>query len=234
MKKRQLHFRYFQMWTALLLPSAVLVALLIWQAPDRHNPFTPIDLTDRPGLATRHKLTNVQRHPETCFKALDDADVLYTRLEDSPPGETCGKYDALTLDRSLTPYSATLSMTCAQTATLYMWERHVARPAAIEIFGSPIVEIETYGSFSCRKIARTNRTSEHAHANAIDISGFVLENGRRITVKGHWHKGGPEGAFLKRVRNGACRMFSVTLGPDYNADHADHFHFDMGPGRACR
>jgi len=26
----------------------------------------------------------------------------------------------------------------------------------------------------------------------------------------------------------------VTLGPEYNAAHADHFHLDMGGGKVCR
>lgn len=179
-------------------------------------------------------MTQLERHPEACFNALDATGVLYTPLEDSPPGEACGKYDALTLDQSLTPYSATLSMTCWQTASLYMWERHVARPAAVEIFGSPIARIETYGSFSCRNIAGTSQRSEHAFGNAIDISGFRLEDGRLINVETHWNNDGPEGEFLERVHDGACRLFSVTLGPDFNQAHADHFHFDMGRARTCR
>ena len=32
------------------------------------------------------------------------------------------------------------------------------------------------------------------------------------------------------MAEGLCR----TLGPDYNAAHRDHFHFDQGPYRICR
>ncbi|MDP3460362.1 MAG: extensin family protein [Hyphomonas sp.] len=223
--------RYF---TLLVLPSALIVGLFLRFAPPQHNPFVPLDLNHKPGLASHFKMTQLARHPDACFNALDATGVLYTPLEDSPRGEACGKYDALTLDRSLTPYSATLSMTCWQTASLYMWERHVARPAAVEIFGSPIARIETYGSFSCRNIAGSDRKSEHALANAIDISGFRLKDGRLINVETHWANGGNEGKFLERVHKGACRIFSVTLGPEYNAAHADHFHFDMGSARICR
>jgi hypothetical protein len=217
--------RYF---TLLVLPSALVVGVFLRFAPPRHTPFVPLDLNHKPGLASHFKVTQLKRHPDACFSALDATGVLYTPLEGSPRGEACGKYDALTLDRSLTPHSATLSMTCWQTASLYMWELHVARPAATEIFGSPIARIETYGSFSCRNIAGRGRKSEHATANAVDISGFRLEDGRLINVKTHWANCGKEGEFLKRVHKGACRIFSVTLGPDYNAAHADHFHFDMG------
>jgi hypothetical protein len=219
------------LWIALIAAAA---GLYLWLAPARHNPLKPLDLTDRPGLALHYKLGQLHRRPEACFRALDSVGVLYTRLPDSAPDSTCGKVDALTLDRSLTPYSASLDMTCAQTAALHAWERHIARPAALEIFGSPIARIETYGSFSCRNIAGTDRRSEHAFANAIDVSGFTLANGRLITVKAHWGAQGPEGDFLARVHDGACGVFSVTLGPDFNAAHADHFHFDMGPASTCR
>jgi hypothetical protein len=224
----------FRAWIVLLAVPLLVVALFLWLAPPRHNPFAPIDLTDKLGLGTHAKLERARTHREACFSALDSAGVLYTPLEDAPKGEKCGLRNALTLERTLTPSSATLSMTCAETAALYTWERHVARPAAVDILGSPLARIETYGSFSCRNIAGSGRLSEHAHANAVDISGFRLENGRLIDVKTHWKQGRPEAKFLKRVHKGGCDIFSVTLGPDYNAAHRDHFHFDMGNGRTCK
>ena len=92
-------------------------------APPWHNPFVLLDLNHKPALASHCNMTRLERHPDASFCAPDAAGVLYTPLEVSPRGEAFGKYDALTLDRSLTPYSATLSMTCWQTASLYMWER---------------------------------------------------------------------------------------------------------------
>lgn len=225
---------HLRAWLILLTVPALCVALFLYLLPPRHNPFAPVDLTGRPGLGTAHQLARAARHPEVCFAALDAADVLYTPLDDAPKGEKCGLYNALTLDRSLTPYSATLRMTCGEAAALYAWERHVARPAAVDILGSPIARIETYGSFSCRNIAGSGRLSEHGLGNAIDISGFRLEDGRLISVKDFWGKRGKEAKFLKRVHAGACDLFSVTLGPQYNAAHKDHFHMDMGPGHACR
>ena len=31
-----------------------------------------------------------------------------------------------------------------------------------------------------------------------------------------------------------CRIFGAVLSPDYNAAHANHFHFDMGYWMTCR
>jgi hypothetical protein len=55
-----------------------------------------------------------------------------------------------------------------------------------------------------------------------------------VTLLRHWDAGGAEAAFLRSLRDGACGWFRAVLGPDYNAAHRDHFHFDMGPWRACR
>lgn len=76
--------------------------------------------------------------------------------------------------------------------------------------------------------------SQHATANAFDVSGFVLANGQRIILLKHWNGDGPKAQFLREVRNGLCEWFNVTLSPDYNALHADHFHVDMGPFLTCR
>ena len=81
--------------------------------------------------------------------------------------------------------------------------------------------------------------SEHARANAVDIAGFTLADGTRISVAGDWEEEGARGRFLKEVRDGACRLFATVLSPDYNAAHRDHFHLDQaGRGamgwRACR
>src|SRR3546814_1633335 len=77
--------------------------------------------------------------------------------------------------------------------------------------------------------------SEHAHSNAVDVSAFVLADGRRITVKNDWHGDDRTRRFLQVVHDSACKRFRTVLSPDYNAAHHDHFHFDMGgKGTYCR
>ena len=57
--------------------------------------------------------------------------------------------------------------------------------AARQIMGSPLVRIETMGSYNCRNVAGSGRRSAHATAEAIDVSGFVLADGRRIRYTTH-------------------------------------------------
>ncbi len=93
------------------------------------------------------------------------------------------------------------------------------------------------GTYACRNInhRETGRRSEHATANAIDLSGFVLADGQQISLQDDWTGKDPRrAAFLRAVRDGACGFFDVVLSPDYNEAHRDHLHLDMGRYRACR
>ena len=217
--------------------AIILMAILVLNRflPPQHNPLRPIDLHDPIGVATHFKLARIKHDNELCYRLLDQAGVEFTRLDADAGTENCPLDNAMVLDRSLLPYSiAPLRMSCHQMAALYIWEREIVRPAAEETLGSSIEQVLTYGSFSCRNIAGSDRLSEHASANAIDIRGFRLEDGRVIEVRQKWREDSTEGHFLETVHNGACRLFSVVLGPDYNAAHADHFHLDMGNGSVCR
>ena len=203
--------------------------------PSQHNPFRPPDLTEPIGLATYNKLTTLKYNEDLCRTKLSEAGVEFTVLSADGAEAKCPLEPTLSLKKSLTPYNAApLRMTCHQMAALHIWERHVLRPQAEKIFDSPLRQIQTYGSFSCRNIAGTRTRSQHSYANAIDISGFVLEDGTQISVKQHWRERSDAGKYLTRVHKKACRLFSTTLGPDYNAAHADHFHLDMGSVETCR
>lgn len=225
---------------AFLITAVAAASATIWAfdqyAPPQHNPMRPLSITHPIGAATYFKIMDLQDEAEQCFDVLDEGGIQYTRLEDTEAGKNCGYFDAATLNRSMVPYSATISMTCPMMSALAIWERQIAGPLSIEILGSPVSRIETYGTYSCRRMNGTvsGRWSEHATANAIDIMGFRLADGRLITLDKHWGTDTPEGEYLRRVRNRSCRIFSVVLGPDYNAAHKDHFHFDLGGGDVCR
>jgi hypothetical protein len=99
-----------------------------------------------------------------------------------------------------------------------------------------VARVDHLGSFACRNMySRENGArSQHATANALDIAGFRLADGRTISVLKEWSKENPDARFLRQVREGACDTFNVVLSPDYNAAHRDHFHLDMGPWWICR
>ncbi len=78
--------------------------------------------------------------------------------------------------------------TCQMALALHQWVEATVQPAAKEIFGSPVKRLIGASSYACRN-RNSNPAgpiSEHAFANAIDIAGFVLADGRTISVLNDW------------------------------------------------
>lgn len=174
--------------------------------------------------------------PKACLAALKLADAPFTAIAAIRTGKGCGVEDAVlaSAGRLSQPNREKLEMTCAMAARLYLWERTIVAPAAEKHFGVALESVEALGAFSCRTIAGYDKMSEHAFGKAADISGFRLADGRTVSVLKSWSSKGAEGRFLREIHGRACDLFDVTLGPDYDADHANHFHLDVGGNAACR
>jgi hypothetical protein len=168
-----------------------------------------------------------------CIAKMDRIVARYALLPDRTFGGGCSALGAVQLRDIGTPVANLGAMTCQLGYAFTLWVQSDLQVPAMAEFGSPVAKVETMGTYSCRPIAGTERLSEHASANAVDVAAFVLADGRRISVLGGWNDG-PEGRFLRTVRNSACRRFNIVLSPDYNAAHRDHMHFDMGRGPLCR
>lgn len=197
-------------------------------------PWTPLDLADPIGTFTDDKLASLTDEPARCFALIEAAalgdDIGRTRTASEA---ACGFENGVALGSAGRPSYGNLVTACPVAAALAVWEREVVAPAAARHLGSEVVGIDQFGSYSCRRLYGRSEGawSEHATANAIDISGFRLADGRRVSVLDDWDGDASEQAFLHEVRDGACSLFRTTLSPDYNAAHADHLHLDMAAGR---
>ena len=120
---------------------------------------------------------------------------------------------------------------CQMTSTMERWIRDAVQPAAQARFGMPVTEVLTMGTYACRtrnNNSRRTKMSEHAYANAFDIAGFRLADGRTIRVKSDWRRGDPASqAFLRETLISACEYFTTVLGPGSNRQHEDHIHIDL-------
>jgi hypothetical protein len=125
-------------------------------------------------------------------------------------------------------YAATL--TCEMVPALESWMNDKVQAAAAAVYGEPVVEMHSLGSYSCRRMNNgtgTSMISEHAFAAAIDVSGFTLADGREVMVRSGW-RGAPEDQeFLRSVFVGSCDIFHTVLGPGSDGHHEDHFHLDL-------
>lgn len=230
MKKR---FRFDRWAIGLLAFGALLLGGWRWlQDHPQHNPWAPLSLEDPPGWATGRKIARLRDEPGECRAFLQNSGIAFTALP--PAGEGECRRD----DRTLTAPDTASGMvlrprdaqaTCAVHAGLAIWLRHGVQPAAENLLGSRVAALEHFGTHSCRRVGGggSGNWSEHATGNAIDISAFVLDDGRRIVLLGGWQGGDDDAVFLRAARDTACESFATVLSPDYNAAHADHFHLDQ-------
>ncbi len=234
-------------WIVALAVITVL-GLILWstlRGRPQDLPWTPLDLGQPIGLMTGRKLNALTQSYPACRAALERAGVRYTALPPRSGEGQCGYSDGVRFTsggaRRIDFAPAGLGVACPVAAALTIWEWDVVQPAAERHFGTKVTSIDHFGSYSCRRIyGRDAGTwSEHSTADAVDIAGFRLGNGTRITVARDWKGDTAKAAFLREVRDGACQLFATTLSPDYNAAHADHFHLDQADRgamgwRACR
>lgn len=214
------------------------VYLVNKHVPPQHLPWKPLDLSRPMGLATSSQLFAFQLKDDNVCQAAMDTQLTDLKSSIEPPKETkkgCG-WDLginMTAVHNVGFSPPEVMNRCPMAAANTLWIRQMNIHAQ-DIFKQPVTTVLHFDTYSCRTIAGSSRLSEHAYANAWDISGFVLEDGTVISVLNDWDKSGPKSEFLRAARDEACRIYRVTLSPDYNAAHANHFHVDMGPSRTCR
>jgi len=173
--------------------------------------------------------TATSENVRQCLSELTAKSVRFAALPDKSFGGGCRTIGTIKLMDFGTPTTNLGAMTCPLAANFADWARYAVRPAAKQYLGGEVVRIETMGTFSCRNIngGQSGKLSEHAFGNAVDVSAFILRDGRRISVLTGWNGTSEERAFLRRLHQSACKRFGTVLGPDYNNAHANHFHFDM-------
>ncbi|MFM5886047.1 MAG: extensin family protein [Novosphingobium sp.] len=190
----------------------------------------------------KHSTAIFTPRPEVrqCLATLGASHANFTQLPDQYYGAGCStlgtvRLSSLRSDEMNLALSNLGPVTCPLAETFAGWARFGVDRAAQQVLGSPLVRIETMGSYNCRNVAGSERRSAHATASAIDVSGFVLADGRRITVSGNWHDQSPRvRQFFTAIHTSACKRFGTVLGPAYNAAHRDHLHLELSGRAYCR
>ncbi|WP_228243393.1 extensin family protein [Porphyrobacter sp. GA68] len=211
----------------LLLPMAVLLLSACAKEPP---------VARQPGGVT----PATSREVAQCLADLRGARSAFSSVPDQQFAPGCAVNGAVILtslgaDAGQIAVSNLGPVACPLASGFNAWVRFGVDRAARQYLGSPLARVETMGSYACRNVAGTSRLSAHSQARAIDIGGFVLADGRRITVLAGWNGGTEaEQQFLRVIRDSACRRFGTVLSPDYNAAHRDHLHIEEGSGSFCR
>lgn len=176
----------------------------------------------------------------SCLADLGASGARFDPLPDTYAAPGCNKLGTVQLmalagDRAPLSISNMGPVRCGVAKAFGDWARFGVDRAARQILGSPVARIETMGSYACRNVAGSERRSAHARAEAIDVSAFVLADGRRIVLRRDWDDGdAATREFLRVVHKSACKRFGTVLGPEYNAAHEDHFHLEGTGAKFCR
>ena len=126
-------------------------------------------------------------------------------------------------------------LSCDMAEALHGWVSSSAVPAARQHLKKKLIKINNASAYVCRRRnnSKTGKLSEHAKANALDISTLGFDDGSTISIKGDWSGLkqliglSAQGNFLRQIRRDACLRFTTVLGPGSDAYHGDHFHIDV-------
>jgi hypothetical protein len=165
-----------------------------------------------------------------CGVAIARLGVIATPLAPIEEGE-CGIEAPVAVsafDGGAVDLSTKAIIDCHLAEELATWVADTVKPKVEKAFGGQLTGLRVAASYACRTRDSIEgaKLSEHAHGNAIDISGFRIGK-RWIEVGPGWTGGGDDAAFLADVRKSACGPFTTVLGPGSDVFHTDHFHLDM-------
>ncbi len=169
------------------------------------------------------------REEADCRRKLTRMGVAFTDLPPIHDGPSCGIEYPVQVTRlpgkvGLEP-AATLS--CQMALATATWTKDELNPSARWRFLSGVDHIRQGSSYSCRRIAGSGKASAHASGDALDVMEIVLKNGKSVDVEKPGFFSFRQKGLLNAVREDACPYFTTVLGPGYNHDHRNHFHFDL-------
>jgi len=168
--------------------------------------------------------------PSACRRALTEEVAIAPSIPDIHGSGGCGGDDLVRLDAvvladkrrvALTP-AATLR--CTMALAIADWVRTDVAPIAAGL-GSPLAALDNFDSYDCRGrngIAGA-QLSEHGRANALDVRGFKLADGRFV---GLIDRTVPR-ELRETVLHSVCTRFTTVLGPGSDWYHEDHIHLDL-------
>jgi hypothetical protein len=168
--------------------------------------------------------------PSACRLALTETIAIAPSIPDIRGPGGCGGEDLVRLeavvlaDKRQVPVKPAAILRCRMATTVAEWIRSDIAPLAAKL-GSQISDLDNFDSYECRGRNRVAGAllSEHARANALDVRGFKLANGRTLSLTDR----NLARETRESVLHSACTRFSTVLGPGSDWYHEDHIHLDV-------
>ena len=134
------------------------------------------------------------------------------------------------------PLNATVTTDCGMATAFPDWIAEVDT----YVFAHDKTRIKSISlstNYECRNVdhAKEGNLSFHSFADALDVMGFALEDGRTIAIDPGFN-GTPEQGrdILHFARDAACTHFMTVLSPDADSFHQNNMHLDLAcHGKMC-
>jgi hypothetical protein len=172
--------------------------------------------------------------PSACRLALTDAVAIAPSIPPVRGPGACGGDDLVRLeavvlsDKRRVAVKPAAILRCRMAAAIADWVRVDVVPLAAGL-GTTVSELDNFDSFECRGRNRVvgAKLSEHGRANALDVRGVKLANGRMLSLT---DRNAPHDA-REKARASVCARFTTVLGPGSDGYHEDHIHLDLAERR---
>ncbi len=215
--------------------ATILVVMAFLAGCGAHTPLPPPPVAQPPLLDAN----------SACLQDLAAAHVVFQPLAGYGEGN-CSIANPVKLTGGTVPWNHAGILSCPMARTIVHFETDVIQPLAQRYFHQRVQRLLHFGTYDCRAqrnetseaaarmgSSKGGRLSEHAKGRAIDLAGFELADGSKITVKQFWYSSGPEANFLHELARASCQSFNVVLTPNHDRLHQDHMHLDIGPHTLC-
>ncbi len=168
--------------------------------------------------------------PSACRQALTEDIAIAPSIPDIKGPGACGGTDLVRLeaivlpDKHRVPLTPAATLRCSMATAISEWVRTDVAPLTQKL-GSEITALDNYDSYECRGFNRIKgaHLSEHGRANALDVRGFKLADGRMIGLTDAHVAHETREAVLQSV----CSRFVTVLGPGSDGYHEEHIHLDL-------
>jgi hypothetical protein len=165
-----------------------------------------------------------------CRLALTEEIAIAPSIPDIHGPGGCGGEDLVRLEaivlpnRQRVPLQPPATLRCTMASAIADWVRTDIVPLAAGL-GSEPGALDNFDSYECRGFNRIAgaHLSEHGRANALDVRGFKLIDGRSI---GLTDRNVPR-ELRESVLHSVCARFMTVLGPGSDWYHEDHIHLDL-------
>lgn len=195
---------------------------------------SPDATVDAPGKPQAAPAAPQPPAPSACRLALTEAVAIAPSIAPIRGPGGCGGEDLVRLEAVMVSPTQRVALKpaailrCNMARAVVDWVRADAAPLA-DALGSALREVDNFDSYECRGRNRVKnaKLSEHGRANALDIRGLRLADGRFLSLTDRELSRQTREKVLMSV----CTRFATVLGPASDWYHEDHIHLDLAERR---